>query len=106
MTRLTPFALALALPGVAAAAPLPKDPPATPITVENANQVRRAFEVDRAANRIVRGPNRGALVVFDWKAPAEVLDDRTLKPLAPFLKGQAPHDIAITRDGKLVAFTG
>jgi WD40 repeat protein len=105
MTRLTPLVLVV-LPGVALAAPLPKDPPATPITAENANQVRRAFEVDRAANRILRGPNRGALVVFDWKAAAEVLDDRTLKPVAPFLKDRVAHDIAVSRDGKWVAFTG
>jgi WD40 repeat protein len=103
MTRLTP--LALVLSGAALGAPLPKDPPATPITAENAGQVRPAFEVDRAANRIIRGPNRGALIVHDWKAAAEVLDDRTLKPVGPFLKDRALTDLAVRRDGKLVAFT-
>ena len=103
MTRLTP--LALVLPGLALAAPAAKEAPATPITAENASQVRPAFEVAKAANRIVRGPHRGAVVLFDWKGEPEVVDDRTFKALNPLLKGRTPHDLALSRDGRMLAWT-
>jgi hypothetical protein len=105
MTRLHALTVAVVLPCAAVAAPAAKDAPVTPITPQNASQVRPALEVPRAANRIVRGPNRGALILFDWKDAAEVVDDRALKPLRPLLKGRVPSDVAVSRDGKLVAFT-
>jgi WD40 repeat protein len=105
MTHLHPLALAVVLPCVAVAAPAPKEAPVTPITAENASQVRPAREVPKAANRIVRGPDRGALILFDRKDAAEVVDDRTLKPLRPLLKDRVPTDVAVTRDGKLLAWT-
>jgi WD40 repeat protein len=88
----------------ATAAPAPKEAPVTPISAENASQVKPILEVPKTANRIVRGPNRGALILFDRSSTAEVVDDITLRPIRTLLKDRRPTDLAVSADGKLVAF--
>lgn len=66
------------------AAPAAKDPPTTPITAANASRVQVAQEVPSEANRIVRGPNRGELILLDWGNTADVVDEMTLRTLRPF----------------------
>ena len=87
------------------AAPAPKEAPVTPITAENAGQVKPILEVPKTVNRIVRGPNRGALILFDRSSAAEVVDDITLRPIRTLLKDRRPTDLAVSADGKFIAFT-
>ena len=90
----------------AVAKPAPEETKATPISAANASQVRPVREVPKVANRILRGPGRGELLLFDRKGPAEVVDDVALRLIRPLLKDQAPSDVAIGACGKLLAWTG
>jgi WD40 repeat protein len=87
------------------AAPAAKDPPTTPITAANASRLQVVQEVPSKANRIIRGPNRGELILLDWNNTADVVDEMTLRPLRPLLKDRKPVDLAVSRDGKLVAWS-
>jgi len=107
MPRSYLVALTVTLPYLSApvaAAPAPKEAPVTPITAENAGQIKPILEVPKTVNRIVRGPNRGALILLDRSSAAEVVDDITLKPIRTLLKDRRPTDLAVSADGKLVAF--
>lgn len=104
MHRISLLTLAVVVSG-AAAAPGPKESKPTPITAENAAQVRAAFEAPLVANRVLRGHKPGALILFDGKGPAEVVDDATLKPVRTLNKDRSPTDLAVSRDGKLIAWT-
>jgi len=107
MTRfclISPVAVLAFVSAPVIAAPAPKEVPVTPISAENAGQVKPILEVPKTVNRIVRGPNRGALILYDRSAAAEVVDDITLRPIRKLLKDHRPTDLAISLDGKLVAF--
>ncbi|MSR59530.1 MAG: WD40 repeat domain-containing protein [Planctomycetaceae bacterium] len=107
--RLNPLSLALTLPCLAALAvadPAPKEDTATPISAANVNQVRSVKEVPKTANRIVRGPNHGELIIFDWNNAAEVVDDMNLHTMRTLPTEKPPTDIAVSPDGKLVAWNG
>jgi WD40 repeat protein len=108
MIRWNLFALALTLTCLSVpvvAAPAPKEAPVTPISAENASQVKPILEVPKTTNRIVRGPNRGALILFDRSSAVEFVDDINLRPIRTLLKDRAPTDLAVSADGKFIAFT-
>src|SRR5262245_53788753 len=108
MTRvvLIPLAFALSILSVpASAAPAPKEAPVTPISAENASQVKPILEVPNTVYRLVRGPNRGALILCDRSRAAEVVDDISLRPIRTLAKDHLPTDLAVSPDGKLMAFT-
>jgi WD40 repeat protein len=64
----------------ASAAPLPKQPQQTKITVENADRVRELSAVTQDVFRIVWGPKSGEVSFLAWETPADVFDASTFKP--------------------------
>ena len=110
MTRLNPLSLAVTLPclaafSIAASVLELKEAQTTPISAENANQVRSVMEVPRCVDEIVRGPRHGELVLMDCNDAAEVVDETGLRTVRALAEGHRPIDIAVSPDGKLVAWT-
>jgi WD40 repeat protein len=108
MTRssLLPFVAAVPwFAALAAAAPVPRKEPGTPISAGNASQVRSVKEVPKRADRVARGPKPGELIVLDWNNSAEVVDDANFRTIRTLAEGRKPTDIAVSPDGKFVAWT-
>lgn len=87
------------------AVPVPKKPQ-TVISVENAEKVRAVGELPKRAHKIRPGPKPGELILLDWDNSVEVVDDVTFRPVRTHLKDRKPTDFAVSRDGKLMAWTG
>jgi WD40 repeat protein len=94
----------LVLGFIVQAAPIPIDA-TKPITSTNAHQVRAVGEVKKRASRLVRAPKAGELVLLDWNNFAEIVEDVKLRPLRQLVKGEKPTDLALSPDGKYVAWT-
>lgn len=77
---------------------------ATPISPDNAVQVRTVGELPKRVCRILRGALPGELVVFDFNAPGEVVSEATLETVRPLAKDRSLVDLAISHDGKLLAW--
>jgi WD40 repeat protein len=106
MTRVSLLSFAAALPcfALVSGAPVPKTS-RTAITAENAHQLRPVTTVAKRAHRLVRAPKPGELVLLDWNDAAEVVDDAKLGKLRPLARDSRPIDIAVSPDGKLLAWT-
>lgn len=98
-----------AIPATAPAEEKPK----TTISAENAHRVEFRTHAATPADRLVRGPKPGELILQSsvmtgprtWTYTAEVVDDTTLRQVRPLAKGRQPTHVAVSPDGKLAAFT-
>jgi WD40 repeat protein len=105
MNRASPLLFTLpCFAALAIAAPVPMEPKTTPISVENAHKVRSVLEVPKRAYRITRGPKRGELILFDYNAAAEVVDDVNLRPIRTLIKDRQASDVLVSPDGKFLAW--
>lgn len=103
-SKLPAFAAALlCLMANAIAAP-PRDKNSV-ISAKNVDQVRLVREVDKRVHRIIRGPHPGELTLLDWNNSAEVVDDETIKTRRVITRKQRPVDLAVSPDGKHIAWT-
>ena len=71
-----------------------------PITAENAKDVRRVSELEKRVHRIVLGPGRGEVSLFDYGQPVEVVEDVNLRPLRTLVEKPVAYDFALSRDGR------
>ena len=78
--------------------------PKMTISVENANQLKPVFEVEKRVNRIIRGPKEGELTFFEWSKGVEVVDGVTLNTLRQVETLQSPTDFAISPDGQYMTW--
>ena len=105
MTRPALLACALALlsPAAVVPAPLPKDtrPVIAPAVV---NRLKPVGEVDHDVYRLIWGPRAGEVALLSFTRPAEVLDDRTLKPVRGPATGRPLIHMAMARDRSLAAW--
>jgi WD40 repeat protein len=102
--RLLLTGIVIFFPVRSVAAPPPKEVTVTPITARNADQLRKVGEVSRAVFRIVKGPGRGELTVYDLKGEADVVTDTGLDRIREEADGLKPQDLAFGRGGKLTAW--
>jgi WD40 repeat protein len=86
----------LAAPGPASAA--------TPISVENAHQVRAVDEIPKRVHRILRGPGRNQLTLLELWNAIEVVEDADLRTVRTIGEGNR-SDVAVSPDGNRVAWT-
>lgn len=75
-----------------------------PITAANAKDVRRVSELEKRVHRIVPGPGRGEVSLFDNGLPAEVVDDTSLRPLRSLGEMPVAYDFALSHDGRYAAW--
>ena len=78
--------------------------PKKTISIENVNQLKPVFEVEKRANRIVIGPKKGELTLLDRGRQVEVVDDVTLSTLRQFGPIQWPQDFEISSNGQYMAW--
>jgi dipeptidyl aminopeptidase/acylaminoacyl peptidase len=75
-----------------------------PITAENAKDIRRVAEVAKRVHRIMLGPAKGEVLLFDYGAPAEVVDDVNLRPLRTLGEKPIAYDFALSHDGRFATW--
>jgi len=77
---------------------------ATPISPDNAAQVRAVSELHKRVYRILSGHHPGELVFFDFSGPGEVVNDSNFETLRMLAKDRSLVDLVISPDGALVAW--
>lgn len=91
---------------VTLAAPAPDEAKPTLITAANVKQLKSIQEVKQTVDRISRTSNADELLFLHRGRSVVIVKPSTLETVRPLLKGHAPTDIAISRDGKMLAWAG
>lgn len=83
------------------------DPMPAPIVItpDNADQLQISFEVPKRVHRITRGPGPDELTLFDWNGSSEIANAATLATLRPLIAKHRLTDLAVSSDGKYLAWT-
>ena len=102
-TALGTCVLALVPLAAAPAAPLPKDTRPV-ISPETVGRLKPVGETAHDVYRLVWGPKGGEVAVLSFSQPADVLDDRTLKPIRQLGAGRPLIHMAVARDRETVAW--
>jgi WD40 repeat protein len=76
----------------------------TPISVDNATEIRLIAEVAKEVDRIVRGPGLGELAILQQSKLVEIVDDVHLRPLRKLVEEPLLNGFALSAEGRFAAW--